>query len=170
MRTVDVLIAARDLLSKKENWMTGSLGYTDGDGKSCFCALGATLKSGGCIVPPKSNGRRHGEWEAAAPTFEVSGTRGISGGTEVVERSPLRVLQFFESQGIYLRSTAKAINYLTAAVAAESNGAVNEVFYANDHKKFGYDFIMRAFDRAIRNAKRRHINGDRSKATAQALV
>lgn len=181
MRTVDILIAARDLLSDKSNWTQGTLyKYSVAKKKNCFCALGATVKAGGGLTEASS-----GLNLRVRPEIFTSGSNGIGGLTPVatemlgitsptddgyvdvanVPSLPRAALKALEATGLYVTQTANAVRYLHAATKQVTNGEHHAVFVTNDdrNKARAYDTIMKVFDRAIRNAKRRHVTGDRKK-------
>jgi hypothetical protein len=179
MRTVDILIAVHALFSDKTNWTSGSLIDTyEGEGdnrKSCFCALGGILKEGGILVPthynPSQFTRRAG--------FYTESTVGLAGFTspddghfvsahELPKLSKSLILKL-EKSGAHVTQTVNAARYLQEAMntlAAKRGLQQRAIWKANDN--FGYEFVMDALVLAIRNAKRRHVTGDRKKTVAVA--
>lgn len=176
MKTVDALIAARDLFaSDPTNWTRGGLRKRIG-GKNCYCALGGISLVTGCI---SADGER-------AENVAVSCTEGPKGvtsneGWSLMEIGELSqsVLLKFAAKNVHLLAAKGAIEYLSAA--CEQLFGEKSIIHVNDvgpnkgaltpsNAEVGYATIMKAFDRAIRNAKRRHITGDRKKAAVQAVA
>jgi hypothetical protein len=164
MRTVDVLIAARELIADKKNWTRGCL-RAKRDGNACYCALGAVTKAGGVLD------------REDAVVSTTTGFLGIENEEDkIVDVSELgrAALAELEAAGVYAAQTINAQRYLQKAIDAilPNYSVVHKkntmIYWFNDN--FGHNAVMEAFDVAIRNAKRRHITGDRKKATAQASV
>lgn len=162
MRTVDVLTAAQNLFSNKANWTSGALAGINDDGEPCFCALGGVMNAGGCY-----------DWNGSRAVLKrdlaVSSVAGLVGlwtrtGFRQVDYASRADLARFQARGIHAAATRNAIRYLGASVRRLSGNDNVSIVVANDSSGFGYDFIMRAFDLAIKNAKRRHITGDRCKS------
>ncbi len=163
MKAVDVLIDARDLLSDQNNWGTTRL---CSDGK--FCANGAIDLTSGCL---KLDGSRTG---ATVDGLYLEACGGVALWTSNPDNHivPIGTLSHQErveyaSVGAFPMALEKAYSYLTAASRKLYGKAVYQV---NDRplEGFGYPAIMKVFDLAIKNAKRRHINGDRQKPKATA--
>lgn len=176
MRTVDILSAAQSFLSDKSNWGTGSLvEFNEETQKNCFCALGSVLKAGGFLTGrphPYRIGRLFFSAPKGVTVDSIHGIGGLVGETgEYVSpvafgRLSKRFLtKLAEEHGLHAAQTKNAIRYLQEAVQ-KLTGGTQLIWKANDSR--GYDFIMKAFSLAIRNAKRRHITGDRKKASVQA--
>lgn len=177
MKTVDVLRATLVLFSDPTNWATGQLRarkpdaeLTDtGTDSFCFCALGGIIQSGGLFeekygtLRPKSD----------AEVDSCGGLVGVHVNGYIVHAKDFgalsqAVIKEYASRGAHILATAKAQAYLQAAVNKLAGRHV-AIYQANDEHEtvngFGYNFIMRALKLAIRNAARRHINGDWSKTT-----
>lgn len=186
MRTVDALIHARDMfLSDPKSWTRGAL-HAKKAGKDCYCALGGISLVTGCIAP---DGTR-------APGVAVSCTSGPHAADVRPENTgygdsdfyginqlPAKTLLTYQRRGVHLKAALGAVRYLTAAVR-KLYGEDVSIVVVNDHggtyrparadadgsqEAYNYGLIIRAFNLAIRNAKRRHINGDRKKAVAQTV-
>ena len=158
MRTVDALIAVRDLfIHDPQAWTQGVLTEVSESGKECFCVLGGVSKVTGCL--PKRHSWNYGV--GVSPTSgPYSATEGGSDGKLVpIDQLSQRVVKEFAAQGIHLKAAVNAVRYLTAAASKLHNTCALVV---ND--RHGFDAVLRVLDLAVRNAKRRHINGDRKKA------
>ncbi len=163
MRTVDALTAARDFfLYDPSNWTKASLALIKNNGKACFCALGGISLVTGCMT---EGGARHprvavssvsGPW--GAETSEYTGFR-----TEFAQL-PKHIINLLRDDGVELAAAVGAVKYLRAACEQLFREA--SIVTINDDANYGYADIMKAFDLAIKNAKRRHINGDRVKAVS----
>ena len=173
MKTVDALIAARDFfINDPSRWTKGAL-HKVVNGKNCFCALGAVSLVSGCL---NGDGAR-------VPGVAVSCTFGPIGFKEAgpakfftdattINALSRKVLGDLEKYGIHLKAGAGAVKYLSAACHQLFGSTVN-IVTVNDgrlwassgaEQGYGYNGIMKAFDVAITNAKRRHITGDRKKS------
>ena len=144
MKTVDILIKARDLIAVRNAVSGGYKGWTqfavfrDASGvttsrvseATCFCSLGAVL---GVLNTDRED------------SFFGLGT---------YSKNP--IAPKFHRAAAYL---AGAAEQLRIAVGVSNLG---RSVIANDTNS--HEDVMRMFDRAIRNAKRRHVNGDRRKA------
>jgi hypothetical protein len=181
MRTVDILLAVHALFSDKTNWTMGSLiDATDADPsgtKSCFCALGGILKEGGVLVPSSYNPKLF----TRRPGFYTESTTGLAGFTDPSDGHFVSVNELpklsksviirLEKNGAHVQQTVNAIRYLQEAMFALANKRnlqARPIWKANDN--YGYEFVMDALALAIKNAKRRHVTGDRKKASAQATA
>lgn len=164
MRTVDVLLAARDLFSNSSNWTSGQLVGINCDGTPCFCAIGGLMNAGGCYDKKLSRPQLKKDLSVSS-TAGLIGVFTYDGGFQPVEQVSRAVLAKFEAQGVHAAATKNAIKYLGAAVVKLSSNKDLSIVGANDsaYDGYGYSFIMRALDLAITNAKRRHIKGDRQK-------
>ena len=145
MKTVDVLTSARDRIADKKNWTTSfryakrvgsrAHGVSQLSEANCFCAIGSV----GATCGAKS-----------AYAFSNQG--------KVVE-----VLQFASESDA--KAFDKAAAYLNAAAfqICAKDYEDDYIAYAyelnDDH---GHEETLKMFDLAIRNAKRRHINGKRT--------
>jgi len=176
MKAVDVLIQARKFLSNRKNWTRYTMyrsaghpfqfsetGYSFKEG-SC-CAIGAVALKSGC-AGKKYNGIRD--------SLDV-GQRGYSvfvgePGTILrpvrADEAPKGVIKSLLAEGVHLKAGDKAIKYLRAAsiklyntdiVSLNDDGAEGAGYDA----KSSHKAVLAAFDLAIKNAKRRHINGKR---------
>ena len=174
MRTVDILAAATALLADKTNWGTGNLvDFNRMTNKSCFCAMGAILKEGGVLQPTNlACGKRFAPADecwvgniTGLAAVKVDGFYTYALNIHSLGRS---VLSQFEGRGVYLTQTMNAMRYLREAVnqmLARNNSGPRDIWSVNDGAD-GYNIIMEALRIATRNAKRRHITGDRKKAVA----
>lgn len=173
MKTVDVLIAARNFfINDPSRWTAGAL-HKLVDGKDCFCAIGAMSLVSGCI---SESGLR-------AQRVVVSCTLGPTGfiNADYSRTTPIaalsaKLLSDLEKDGIHLKAGAGAAKYLEAAcrkLFGHSVITVNDGCTVSAHPRertLGYQGIMKAFDLAIKNAKRRHITGDRKKSVKATCV
>ena len=149
MKAVDVLIQARNLLSDKNRW-TKNYMKTVRNGKECFCAAGAVCHEAGVL-----------EGEKTYTNFTGNVFMNVMCGIVPVTAASNSAIREAEALGEHARAAHTALKYLRAASGHDS------FIYVNDVK--GYDAVMKMFDVAIRNAKRRHINGDRKKPTISEL-
>lgn len=157
MRTVDALTAARDFFRYNPGaWTRAALARPKGD-TTCFCALGGISLVTGCMT---AGGYRQPKIAVSC----VSGPWGANG--KPLADLSHQVIQQLRENGIELAAAVGAVKYLTAACEKLFQNSIVEV---NDSAYLGYDSIMRAFELAIKNAKRRHINGDRQKTSGQAV-
>ncbi len=194
MKTVDVLLATIALFSDRSNWTSSSLNdrksITTSDGKTeqlkdefCFCALGGILWSGGVYQEGEkfANGYK---CLTVKPSLEVDPCGGLSGltvGDRFYHRDslgllPQAIIRTYAAMGAHVIATAKAQAYLQEAVNRLAGRRTN-IYSANDGgadvngvRVGGYDFIMMALNLAARNAKRRHIKGDRSKTNRRSVT
>lgn len=179
MRTVDILVATIALFSDKNNWTTGCLTDTrivdEETTDACFCALGGLAKSGGCLQESPRSTEKNRQY-SAPEGIVMGGDTGVSGvrigastyvGVANFARLSRKEIARFASLGAHPVQVANAQRYLTEAIKSLL-GYGRSIYAANDY--IGYDFIMKALRLAAKNAKRRHITGDRKKAsTVQAV-
>jgi hypothetical protein len=161
MKTLDVLINARALINEEAAYKAGqdefglrramakihgrTVGacYRKPDGSvtfklteaSCFCSAGAITAAVGADVESNITGL-HTEREETPNFYKVAGT------TKPTKSQRLAV--------------ASASRYLTKAIAIVS-GRERSIFSFNDTSR--HEWVLKAFDLAIKNAKRRHPNG-----------
>jgi len=164
MKTVDVLISAKKLIEADDNMITrdNNGGFHSGRTRgtvfrdkygnrtlllaeaTCFCSIGAVVAAVGADAEGSSSG-----------IFKIPPTPRAD--TDELGRRAVRPAQ----RKAYLN----AVMYLDAAADKLERfyGATSINDYL-DHKT-----VMSMFDAAIRNAKRRHITGDRKKTQAVTL-
>jgi hypothetical protein len=182
MRTVAVLIAAAALLSDKTNWTEGSLTglFRDKDyvpQKPCFCALGAIAKEGGALVENETvaygNRYKYAITRDGARLDSCKGLVAVDG--EAVEKLSRAKLKELAKVNFHPVATVKAQQYLLQA-ARDLFGDIpdlNDVSrrtFKGETVTLGYEGVMKAFDLAIRRAKRRHINGDKGRTRKPKAV
>lgn len=156
MRTVDVLTNARNVIENRANWTQHVLckGHT-------FCAIGAIDVVSGILDPDANNITKsrvkniHPSVIGGVHLFEdadglmATELRHISS----LSRAELKALA---AQGAYPVQAEKAFRYLRAASFKLFNKTPVGV---ND--ELGHEAVLAMFDKAIKNAKRRQINGKR---------
>lgn len=156
MKTVDVLIAAKALISDpkafyrtrldrkdRRGWITGSI-FRDANGKiclknseaTCFCSLGAVNKVVGADAESTGSG--------IVPTDEYPDDF-------YLERETARPTQ------AQRKAFTTAKKYLDAASQMIGQSKTRDVISLNDSGF--HEAVMSMFDLAIKNAKRRHVNG-----------
>lgn len=168
MRAVDILVAARTRLTKYENWTTAALSNhsRSADGGRCFCSLGATVHEGGGMKDDDlvfNTVRETLDYELPEYTALAHLSYDFVCKTNEDTRRALTNLKLVSGllteAGFAAKSTLIAISYLQAA-AKQMYGT--HVVLVNDgpgrsHKN--HAAVLAMFDLAIKNAKRRHING-----------
>lgn len=184
MRTVDILAEVSSLFADKTNWGRGQLSALDGaTQKNCFCAMGGVMKEGGVLVESWNDTSGCSHFSAASgvsvgPTAGIAGVRDDNNkftyGEDILSL-PSSFFSGLERRGVHLKATINALKYLEAAINALSLkkklsycGIWIPIWKANDI--YGYGFIMEALALATRNARRRHVNGDRKKANVQSVA
>lgn len=166
MKAVEVLIAAKALILTESTYTSplkdgiayrtpgrirGTI-YEDARGRDtlllskavCFCSLGAINAAVGADAESDTSGlskENRGE-----VFYKTHGTK-----------APTK-----EQRAAYW----KAVRYLQAAIRERNQ---TDVVGLND-KQHSHDEVLTCFDLAIRNAKRRHINGQRYAKTAQSCT
>jgi hypothetical protein len=162
MKTVEVLIAARALITNEAAYdmgrntnrnlpdgvtlsgrTAGSI-FRKGDGEDtyklaeakCFCSAGAITAAVGADCESNTTGLQRERFVASF--YEGLGTTPPSNEQR--------------------RAHERAMNYLRAAIVSVA-GREMEVYQFNDSYQFKHEDVLAAFDLAIKNAKRRHING-----------
>ncbi len=156
MRTVDLLMSARELLSDRSNWTQTALhNYFSNRDKNCFCVMGSILKEGGALMPSTIGGffytRRGAEVssDGSLVAITVNGERVLSVNIDGLPTADLAILQM---DGFYPKTILNAVRYLRAAAEDIHPAVVND--------QYGYDAVMTMLNIAIKNAKRRHVRGD----------
>jgi hypothetical protein len=148
MKAIEVLTSARQLLSNKKNWAQNGL-RIEHDDRVCLCAVGALGVAAGVLDP---NG---GTTRAGTRLGVIGGIHDVFNDAFItVEREPLATLRRLEENGAHVRAYQKAKDYLDSAAESMFGTAIIGV---NDN--WGYEATLETFDRAIRNIRRRHMNG-----------
>jgi hypothetical protein len=160
MKTVDVLIKARELITKESTYHNGvqTPGRTrwfiyrksNGDPTmklseaTCFCSLGAINAAVGADAENNGLGLYS---EEALITWGFYGRTGTKPPTKTQRAA-------FSNASRYLLAAIKRLGYVNN---------VGEISFFNDSMRgqAGHLMVLKAFDLAIKNAKRRHINGGR---------
>ena len=177
MKAVEVLVAARKRLSDIKNWTTGNLCRPCGTAKDgySFCSIGATLKEGGAISQDMqfvtnilfgSELVRNKKYLTMLRLHIYCENRYH---TSIAMNAALNIKAALREKGwVNVAPTIRALSYLQAASRqikgiSESERAKGYVISINDD---GFDCdvdvherVLRMFDLAIKNAKRRHIAG-----------
>lgn len=160
MKTVDVLISAKKLIEADDNMITrdNNGGFHSGRTRgtvfrdkygnrtlllaeaTCFCSIGAVVAAVGADAEGSSSG-----------IFKIPPTDGRNrgGGRRAVRPAQRKA---YLNAVMYLDAAADKLERFYGATS------INDY---RDHKT-----VMSMFDDAIRNAKRRHITGDRKKTQA----
>ncbi len=164
MRTVEVLVAARALITKESKYdMNGDLRtpgrvigtvYKTAKGKdtlklseaSCFCSLGAVNAAVGADAESHTCGLFRLEEDDSFYRHA-----GITKPTEAQRKA-------YKNATKYLRQAFRIITG-NADIAG-----VNDDTHLDNHKR-----VLQCFDLAIKNAKRRHINGKRYASQASVI-
>lgn len=173
MKAVDILTNARDrFLANRLNWTTGQLAHKrkGADEGKCFCSIGGVLNAGGGYNDKlelvtdriRQDGRlSHGttKYDCAVRldgalfcTYESQREEAVS--TIDVLKEELA------KEGFAAKQTITALTYLQAAARQVGNADVVSI---NDSSKSNNNFerVITMFNVAIKNAKRRHVNGQR---------
>jgi hypothetical protein len=175
MKTVDALIAARDFfLNDPDAWTQAALHFQKSNGKHCFCALGGISLVTGCIGATGCQAGRVAVSCIAGPTgVAMTGECGFIF-YQNIEELPRAVTDGLAARGVHVVAARNAVRYANeaarslygnAAVGRDGNGSI---MVAND--QLGYDAVIACFNLAIKNAKRRHITGDRQKTKSVQAV
>lgn len=170
MKTVDVLIAAKALITNESTYRKGSFTpgrtvggvYKTASGEdtlklkeaTCFCSLGAI--------------------NAAVGADAESGAYGLIDQLDTDYHASAGITPPTKAQR---EAFNKAKSYLQGALEA-TNGSRSIIGMNDGSPSFGepvgltrHQFVLQVFDLAIKNAKRRHIRGDHSRTrTAQKAV
>lgn len=177
MKAVDILIAARARLSKKENWTTGNLVHESNhaDDGRCFCSLGAVLNAGGgfsglmnlfekAVTNAANNARKENKLLLARENDRCHSLY-YRVGIVTDKNSPVSYPSINDdlerelvALGFKTGPTMKAIEYLQSA-SRQVTGL--EVVQMNDVSisETNHKLVLMVFDQAIKNAKRRVIGG-----------
>lgn len=164
MNAVEILTAARTRLSNPVNWTTGRLFRERAIAQDgfCFCSMGAVMKEGGAFTKDQLTNTLH---PVRVPGVEVSpgntdlGVYTTEGSIPTEKSVTARLYRLLEEAGCHAKTTRTAIAYLNAAAKQATNNIWERPYELND--AYGHAKVLQMFDLAIRNAKRRHINGKR---------
>lgn len=173
MKTVDALIAASDFfVANPGRWTRASLAsHHNNRGDTCFCALGGISLVTGCLTPDGARANKVGVGVTSGPVSANVGRGIYTNEYTPIEELSKRELAAFQAAGVHLLAARGAVKYANAAskvVFGEPS-----IMEANDDtlRGGGYNTVIKILNLAIKNAKRRHINGDRKKAsTVQAVA
>ncbi len=174
MTALDILVAARDRISDMNNWTTGLLRAKSRlakDGHK-FCAIGATFYEGGAwcgsklVTESLLDENPIGYVRSAAEQLQENMYGDCLVSAELANQAIDSLSGVFSNiekyRGFRGKQVIKALSYLQAA---SRQLGFNGVVSLNDHDgrptEETHNVVVKLFDRAIRNLKRRHIHGGR---------
>ncbi len=178
MNAVEILTSARDRFARnRRNWIAGALAAkrSDAEDGQCFCSVGGVLKAGGgltinrwgdvqsltgVLATKVKDQQPDGYWKD--DTFkaysELSGNLcdGLAYAPVTLDKTLSATIKQLNKLGFKAKPTVTA---LIRAAARKLSGLEIISFNDRSEDQQTYQEVLGMFDLAIRNAKRRHVNG-----------
>lgn len=186
MNALQILVDAHDRFARnRANWIQGRLSAdrASAEGGQCNCAIGGILRSGGGYPVQEDgkpatealpfslgskakkyltlNPKEDNEWLIASSIF--SGAPLSTLFIPTILDDTAHVIKVMEKEGFAARSAIVALRYLAAAcwnLFGERTGIIS-VNDGDGCAFYSYDKVLKMYKLAIKNCKRRHVNGGR---------
>lgn len=183
MKAVDILVSARDrFLANRQNWTVGRLARkrTSADDGKCFCSIGGVLNAGGGftaemklvtdIIAEDFRAKNHQVANKLnGVLFLINGKKDHDAAFGFISL----INEQLTERGFAARSTITALSYLQGAAKAiggEGSCIVGINDGTPDCSNFGFNRVIAMFNLAIKNARRRHVNGQRYAKAAPSVT